>query len=109
MLPTLGQLITPTTDVTVEENYEIAVLDSDGSRRVLAREHFLPISTVERTLEIYGPNPLVFWAQATARRSIPLYLLPDAKGGISPIHLLTGSPSCPSKTRSTRSPTSKTS
>ena len=27
MLPTLGQLITPTTDVTVDQNYEIAVLD----------------------------------------------------------------------------------
>ena len=35
MLPTLGQLITPTTDVTVDQNYEIVILDSDGSRRVI--------------------------------------------------------------------------
>ena len=27
MLPTLGQLITPTTDVTVDQDYEIVVLD----------------------------------------------------------------------------------
>ena len=38
MLPTLGQLITPTTDVTiVDENYEIdSARLSDGSRRVKA-------------------------------------------------------------------------
>ena len=34
MLPTLGQLITPTTDVTVDQGYEIVILDPDGSRRV---------------------------------------------------------------------------
>ena len=43
MLPTLGQLITPTTDVTVDENYElIVILDTDGSRRVIERYHFGP-------------------------------------------------------------------
>ena len=61
MLPTLGQFVTLTTDVTVEEDYELAVLDIDGSRRVTDREHFTPRSTVERVLEVYGPNPIVFW------------------------------------------------
>ena len=61
MLPTLGQLITLTTDVTVDQSYEIAVLDSDGSRRVLARHHFSTTTTVERVLEAFGPTPLVFW------------------------------------------------
>ena len=61
MLPTLGQLVTPETDVTVDENYEIVVLDSDGSRRVLARHHFSPTITVPRVLEVYGPTPIVFW------------------------------------------------
>ena len=61
MLPTLGQLITPTTDVSVEQDYEIVILDVDGSRRVILRDHFAPRSTVNRVLEIYGPNPIVFW------------------------------------------------
>ena len=61
MLPTLGQLITPTTDVAVDQNYQIAVLDMDGSRRVIRREHFRPTSNVARILEIYGPTPIVFW------------------------------------------------
>ena len=61
MLPTLGQLITPTTDVTVDQDYEIVVLDIDGSRRVIGSEHFGPTATVERTLEGLGPNPIVFW------------------------------------------------
>ena len=61
MLPTLGQLITPTTDVTVDQNYEIAVLDSDGSRRVVSEGPLPPTVTVERNAEVYGPTPLVFW------------------------------------------------
>ena len=40
MLPTLGQLITPETDVTVDETYLLAVLDDDGSRRVVGEGFF---------------------------------------------------------------------
>ena len=61
MLPMLGQLITPTTDVTVDKGYEIAILDSDGSRRVIRSEHFETTSTVESVLRAYGPTPIVFW------------------------------------------------
>ena len=41
MLPALGQLITLTTDVTLDQDYEIAILDSDGSR-ASAKEGTLP-------------------------------------------------------------------
>ena len=61
MLPTLGQLLNLNSDVTVDGSYELAILDLDGSRRVIGRDHFQPLSTVERVLEIYGPNPIVFW------------------------------------------------
>ena len=60
MLPTLGQLITPETDVTVTEDYLLAVLDDDGSRRVVDRGTFIDTSTVERIIEVYGSN-VVFW------------------------------------------------
>ena len=61
MLPTLGQLLTATTDVTVDQLYELVRLDVDGSRRVTERHHFAPLSSIDRTLELYGPNPLIFW------------------------------------------------
>ena len=43
MLPTLGQLITPTTDVTVDEDYEIVVLDSRRIEASDREEHFGPL------------------------------------------------------------------
>ena len=61
MLPTLGQLITPTTDVTVDRSYELVLLDRDGSRRVLGRHHYAPLSTTAGVIEAYGSGPIVFW------------------------------------------------
>ena len=61
MLPTLGQLITPETDVTVDETYLLAVLDDDGSRRVIGDGGIFSIgTTVERVIEVNGSN-VVFW------------------------------------------------
>ena len=61
MLPTLGQLITPETDVTLEDDdYLLAVLDDDGSRRIVRRGLFSQGSTVERVIEAFGTN-VVFW------------------------------------------------
>ena len=60
MLPTLGQLITPDTDVAVDETYLFAVLDEDGSRRVVGEGFFSSTTTVERVIEVRGLN-VVFW------------------------------------------------
>ena len=61
MLPTLGQLITPETDVTLEDDdYLFVALDEDGSRRVVGRGLFSDSSTVERVIEAFGTN-VVFW------------------------------------------------
>ena len=100
MLPTLGQLITPTTDVTVEESYEIATLDSDGSRRVLDRKplHDLLNSSdrdrghTDRTQSSFGGPPI---SQVFIARS----MLPHAKAGISPTRQRTASPSSQPKPR----------
>ena len=65
MLPTLGQLITPDTDVTVDETYLTVALDDDGSRRIVGSGTFSTSATVERVIEVSGSN-VVFWGPREA-------------------------------------------
>ena len=67
MLPTLGQFITLTTDVTVDTDYHFVVLDEDGSRRVIRSGLFGPSDgLVENIDELHDGKPAVFWGPTAA-------------------------------------------
>ena len=59
MLPTLG--LTPTTDVAVDQTYEIVIHDSDGTRKVRGSQHVDQDSNLERLRAFYGSTPIDFW------------------------------------------------